>query len=90
MHAFLTSARDEVAFSFTFFSLRFQRTIKGACSTGASLDRRIGLDAMAKEALSAHCLESNVYGPPRCPAPVPTELGRLIDIMRLPGEFNFG
>jgi len=36
------------------------------------------------------CLESNVYGSPRCPVPVLAGLRRFIDIMRLPGEFNFG
>jgi hypothetical protein len=36
------------------------------------------------------CLESNFCGPPRCPVPVPTELRRFIDIMKLPGEFSFG
>jgi hypothetical protein len=34
-------------------------------------------------------LESNFCGPPCCSVPVPTELRGFIDIMKLPGEFNF-
>jgi len=90
MHAFLTSARDEVAVRFTFPSLRCRGRSHGACSTGASVDRGIDLDAMANKELSAPVLNRSFCGPPRCPVPVPTELRRFVDIMKLPGKFSFG